>query len=254
MLEERNHRGRDRDHLARRDVHVVDVRGRNQLDLATLTSHGDPGVGEEVIGVDRRVRLSNDVTIFFVGGEVLDLFGDLTVDDLAVRRLDEAERVDPCVHRQRTDQADVRTFRSLDRAHTAVVAVVHVADLEAGTLTGQTAGAQRRKTALVGKTRQRVVLVHELRQLRSSEELLDRGNDRADVDQGLRRDRLDVLSRHPLAHHALHAGQAHADLVLNQLADRTQTTVTEVVDVVDLHRNLDAAGSGHDLVARMQVH
>ena len=60
------------------------------------------------------------------------------------------------------------------------------------------------------------------------------GDDRPDVDQGLRRDRLDVLGRHPLAHDALHAGQADPDLVLDQLADGAQAPVAEVVDVVDL--------------------
>ena len=67
-----------------------------------------------------------------------------------------------------------------------------------------------------------------------AEELLDGGDDRPDVDQGLRRDRLDVLGRHPLADDALHAGQADPDLVLDQLADGAQPTVAEVVDVVDL--------------------
>ena len=120
---------------------------------------------------------------------------------------------------------------------------MHVTDLEAGAVTGQTTGAERRQPALVGQTGQRVGLVHELRQLRGAEELLDRRDDGTDVDQGLRRDRLDVLGRHPLADDALHAGQAHADLVLDQLADRTQTTVAEVVDVVDLDGNLTPPGS-----------
>src|SRR5690606_21740388 len=114
-------------------------------------------------------------------------------------------------------QADVRAFRGLDRAHAAVVGRVDVADLEAGTLTGQTAGTQRGQTPLVGQARERVVLVHELRQLGRSEELLDRGHDGTDVDQRLRRDRLDVLRGHALAHHALHAGQADTDLVLDEL-------------------------------------
>ena len=61
-----------------------------------------------------------------------------------------------------------------------------------------------------------------------------------DVDQGLRRDRLDVLGGHPLADDALHVGQADPDLVLDQLADRAQPTVAEVVDVVDLDWHLDA--------------
>ena len=63
---------------------------------------------------------------------------------------------------------------------------------------------------------------------------LMRRHDGADVDQRLRRDRLDVLGGHPLADDALHPGQAGADLVLDQLADRAQAAVAEVVDVVDL--------------------
>ncbi len=102
------------------------------------------------------------------------------------------------------------------------------------------------------QTGKRVVLVHELRQLAGAEELLDRGDDGPDVDQGLRRDRLDVLSGHPLPDHALHPGHADPDLVLDQLAHGAQATVAEVVDVVGLHRNLDAARDGHRGLALVQ--
>ena len=246
VLQERDHGRGDRHHLARRDVHEVHLGGADVLDLTALAAHQN-ALLEELAGllVGRRVGLRHDVAVLLVGGQVVDLIGDDPVDDLAVRRLDEPERVDPGVHRQRTDQADVRAFRGLDRAHPAVVRRVHVAHLEAGPLTGQTTGAQRRQAALVGQTGQRVVLVHELAQLRRAEELLDRRHDGADVDQGLRGDRLDVLGGHPLAHDALHAAQADPDLVLDQLAHGAQAPVAEVVDVVDLDGHLDAAGCGH---------
>ena len=86
----------------------------------------------------------------------------------------------------------------------------------------------------MGQAGQRVGLVHELAELGGPEELLDARHDRPDVDQGLRRDRLDVLGGHPLADDALHPGQAGADLVLDELADGAQAPVAEVVDVVDL--------------------
>ena len=57
----------------------------------------------------------------------------------------------------------------------------------------------------MGEARERVVLIHELRELRGSEELLDRRGHGADVDERERRNRLDVLGRHTLAHNALHA-------------------------------------------------
>nr|AHE14888.1 hypothetical protein asmbl_9 [uncultured bacterium] len=233
VLEERDHRRRDRGHLPRRDVHVVDVLRGEVVDLTALGADQDALLGEPALRVQRRVRLGDDEAVLLVGGQVVDLVADHTVLDLAVRRLDEPERVDPAVGGQRADQADVRALRGLDRAHPAVVARVHVADLHAGPLTGQTTGAQRRQAALVGQAREGVGLVHELGQLAGAEELLDGGDDRPDVDQGLRRDRLDVLGRHPLADDALHAGEADPDLVLDQLTDGAQPAVPEVVDVVD---------------------
>ena len=62
--------------------------------------------------------------------------------DLLVRALDEAVLVDARVAGQRRDQADVRTFRRLDRADAAVVRRVNVADFESGALAGETARSQ----------------------------------------------------------------------------------------------------------------
>ena len=111
---------------------------------------------------------------------------------------------------------------------------VHVSDFHACAVTGQTARAQSGQTTLVGQTRQRVVLVHELGQLRGTEELLDSCHDGADVHQGLRGDSLNVLGGHALADHTLHTGQTGTDLVLNQLAHGADAAVTEVVDIVDV--------------------
>ena len=105
------------------------------------------------------------------------------LDDLAVRRLDEAEGVDLGVRAEAADQTDVRAFRRLDRADAAVVRVVHVADVEARALAAQTAWAEGRERALVRQLGQRVGLIHELRELAGAEELADRGHDRADVDK-----------------------------------------------------------------------
>ncbi len=134
---------------------------------------------------------------------------------------------------ERADEADVGTLGRLDGAHTAVVAEVHVADLEARPLTRQATGAERREAPAVGQARQRVDLVHELGELAGAEELLDGGDDRPDVDERLGRDGLDVLGRHALAHDPLHAGQADAHLVLDQLAHRADAAVGEVVLVVE---------------------
>jgi hypothetical protein len=72
---ERDHGRADRHHLARRDVHVVDLVGRDELDLATLAAHQHPGLGEVAFGRQRRVGLRDDVLVLLVGGEVVDLVG-----------------------------------------------------------------------------------------------------------------------------------------------------------------------------------
>ena len=140
------------------------------------------------------------------------------------------------VGRQRADQTDVRAFRRLDRADAAVVAVVHVAHVEAGAVAGQTARAERREAALVRQLGQRVGLVHELRELRAAEELAHRRDDRPDVDQRAGRRLVRVRDRHALPDHALHAQQADAELVLDQLADGAHAAVAQVVDVVRRRR------------------
>src|SRR5690606_16206000 len=90
------------------------------------------------------VRLGHVVTHLFHGREVDHLVGELAVHDLAIRALDEAVLVYAGERGQGVDQADVRTFRRLDGADAAVVRRVHVAHLEARTLTGQAARTQRR--------------------------------------------------------------------------------------------------------------
>src|SRR6185295_1811004 len=107
----------------------------------------------------------------------------------------------------------------------AVVGRVHVANLDRRALTRQATRAQGAQATPVRQTAQRVGLVHELRQLAGPEELLQRGDDRADIDDRLRRDRVRVLGREALADDALHPIQADPERLLDQLADGTQTAV-----------------------------
>src|SRR5207244_4005264 len=98
----------------------------------------------------------------------------------------------------------------------------------------QTAGAQGRDTPLVGDLGQRVVLVHELRKLGGTEELLHCGSDRLRVDHLLWHERLSLSDRQALLHGALDAYQTDTEGILRHLADAANTTVAEVVDVVHL--------------------
>ena len=233
VLEERNQRRGDRDELLRRHVHEVDLVRRNELDVAGMTHHHEI-VGEAALGVDRRVGLGDRVAALLHRREIDDLVGDAAVLHLAIGRLDEAVFVHPRKGRERIDQADIRPFRRLDRTDAAVMGRVHVAHLEAGALARQTARAKRRETPLVRDLRQRIGLVHELRELRRAEELAHRGRRRLGVDQVLRHHGVDIDRRHALLDGALHAQQADAILIFHQLADRAHAAVAEMVDVVDL--------------------
>ena len=110
---------------------------------------------------------------------------------------------------------------------------VHVAHFETGALAGQAARSKGRHAALVGQFRQRVLLVHELRELRGAEEFAHRGSHRLGVDQVMRHHGVDIDSRHAFLDGALHAQQADAELVFHQLAHRTHAAVAEIVNVVD---------------------
>src|SRR5699024_9242343 len=118
--------------------------------------------------------------------------------------------------------------------------------------TGQTAGAQSGHTALVGQLGQRVGLIHELAQGAAAEELLDGGGDRTDVDEGLGRDDVQILDGHALPDDTLHAGEANAELVLQQLTHAAQAAVAQVVDIVGsahaMGQAVEVVDGGHDVI------
>ena len=134
VLEERDHGRGYGYYLLRRNVHVVDFSLRHHGDLTLDASYGDLVVDEMSLSVERLVSLSNDHEVFVSCSEVLHLCGNdtLLLIDLAVRSLDESVLVDDPVSSKRSDKSDVRTFRSLDRAHSAVMRVMYVSDFHAG--------------------------------------------------------------------------------------------------------------------------
>src|SRR5207244_13359942 len=110
------------------------------------------------------VRLLHRVLLLLRRREPADLPRHAAVLHHAVRRLDETEIVDARVARQARDEPDVRAFRRLDRAHAAVLAVVHVAHLKARTLAREAARPEGREAAYVGELGEGVRMVHEPRQ------------------------------------------------------------------------------------------
>ena len=83
VLEERDEARRDRHHLARRDVHVVDLGRDDELDLLALATGDDALLDELLLRVQAVVRVGDDELVLLRGGQVVDLRGD---DAVATRR------------------------------------------------------------------------------------------------------------------------------------------------------------------------
>src|SRR5262249_9674559 len=94
-------------------------------------------------------------------------------------------------------------------------------------------GTERRETPLMRDLGQWVRLVHELRELARAEKFFQRRRHRLVVDELLRHQRLDVLEAHLFLDRTLHAHEADAEMVLDELADRAHAPVAEMVDVID---------------------
>ena len=138
MLKERNQRGGHRDHLLWRYVHEVNARWLNKFEAIALTAV-DALAHKVRVAIKLGVCLGNCVALLFVGGEVDHVGRDAALLDAAVWRLDEAELVDAAEGRERTDQSDVWSFWRFNWADAAVVAVVDVANVEAGALSRESA-------------------------------------------------------------------------------------------------------------------
>ena len=110
---------------------------------------------------------------------------------------------------------------------------MNVSDFKACTVAGQTARSQSGQTALVGNFRQRVVLIHKLRQLGRTEKFADNRSNRFCVNQILRLNVVQILRAHSFANGSFHPEQSHTILVFHQFADGTYTTVAEVVNIIN---------------------
>src|SRR5260370_844014 len=182
IFEERNQAGSHGNKLLRRNVDIVDFVAALQHEVTGLTAVDQFGRNLQAV-VERNVGLCHDVLVFFPRGkietvrfinnlaalqlfvEILDfvLLNDLagfkftvtSVDDLnvvddpaaldlAVGRFDKAVVVDAREAAQGANQPDVRAFRRFNRADTAVVRRVNVANFESRALARETARPKSR--------------------------------------------------------------------------------------------------------------
>ena len=246
MFQEGNKACGDGDDLLRRNVDVLDLLGFDFLEVSVLPGFDAFFQDKLAVLVPERVGLGDGVFFFFVSGQVDDLVRHFAVFNFEVRRFHEAVLVGLHVGAHGSDKTDVGAFRSLDRADAAVMAVVHVADLQTGAVSVQAAGAQSGQAALVGELGQGIQLIHELGKLGAAEEIAHKVGEDPRIDEFLRlRDLLLLtgrLVRHAVFYIAVHPGQGDAALVSDEFADRTDAAVAKVVDVVRFDIDLRMLG------------
>ena len=142
IFQEGNQCGCNGYYLLRRNVHQV-AAFRCDGKYVVLSAGSNTLAQEVALVIQGFVRLCNNVFIFFIGSHVNNFVGNALVFfiNYAVRSFHEAIFIDNSEGGQGANQADVRTFRGFNGAHTAIVGVVYVADFVACALTGQTARA-----------------------------------------------------------------------------------------------------------------
>ena len=260
VFEERNKARGDRSDLVRSHVHQIHLLGGNHREVGAFARLDTVGLQEVAFVVDRHVRLCDDLALLLFGRVIADVVivhVDLSVLDLPVGSLDESHRRNLRINAERRNQTDVRAFRRLDRAETAVMRVVYVSHLETGAVTRQTAGAEGRQTALVRNFGQRVDLVHELRELRSAEERVDHRRQRLGVDQVHRRKHLVVTHVHTLADRTRHTHETYRELIRQLFAHGAHAAVRQVVDIVHVGLGVDQLDqvfdNGDDILARQRA-
>src|SRR5437016_2806339 len=119
MFEEWDKAGGDRNKLLGRYIHVID-KARFHVDKIAFAAANN-AVGSEVgVFFNRRIGLSDNEGLLAIGGEIVEVSGDLAVFDFAVRGFEETEIVNAGKGCQRSDQADVGAFRGFDGANTAI--------------------------------------------------------------------------------------------------------------------------------------
>ena len=185
--------------------------------------------------IERFVSLSNDEFIFHIRCHITNLVGYFSVFliNLAERSFNKSIFIYASIGGEGRNKTDVWSFRRFNRTHTSIVAVVDVANLESGAFSRQTSRTERGKPSLMSKLRKRIVLIHKLRKRRRTEKFLNYGIYRAAVDKGGRSHLVNFIDAHFLPYAFFKTGEAYSELILKQFADRTDSSVSEMIYIVE---------------------
>ena len=235
VLEERNERSCNRGNLIGCNINEVYLLRRHNWEVC-LTA-GLHTCHSNMTGfILRSGSLSHGLVLFSLSRKINGRLVEhhLTIVYTLVRSLYETELVYLCIDAKRRNQTDIRTFRGLDGTEAAVVGIVDVSDLEACTLTRQTARTQSRDTTLMGQLGQWVGLIHELAQLIGAKERVDNRRKSLGIDKLSGGEHFVITHIHALTDSARHTCKTNTELIGELLSDSADATVRQVVDIVNL--------------------
>ena len=127
-----------REYHLRRYVHVIKHLTLILLSLFAETT-GNVLTNEMSLCVKCLIRLCYMVVILFICCHVNNFVGYTRIHricliNLTVRCLNKSVLIQLCIGCKGVDQTDVRSLRSLDRAHSSVMGIVNVSNLESGSV------------------------------------------------------------------------------------------------------------------------
>ena len=232
VFQERNQSGGDTHELFGRNVHQGRFVRRNVHEFRAAARNHALDENLARLAVLRHFGVRDRVFVFFVGAQEDDFVRNHALLDHDERRHQEAVIVDAAVNRQRHDQTDVRAFGRFNRADAAVMGRMNVADFEARAFAVQAPRSECTQAPFVRQLRQRVRLIDDLRQFAAGEEVFDARRDRLAVDQRARRHFPGVFQTHAFADTAAQLDHALAEFVHDQIFDRADAAVFQMIDVV----------------------
>ena len=109
---------------------------------------------------------------------------------------------------------------------------MNVANLKACAFTTQTARTECGKSAFVRQFAQRIMLIHKLRELRTSEKFFYRRNDGTNIYQELRSNNFGILNGHTLANDAFHSCHTDSELILQEFAHTANAPISQMIYIV----------------------
>ena len=181
MFKERNQCCGNGYNLSWRHIDVVHLVRKGHGGFVQVTSCHHV-INQFTLFIKCDIRLGNHVLTFFNGRQVFNITRHYTIDHFTIWCFQKTVIIGTRIHSQRVNQPDIWAFRRFDRADTAVMRRMHIAHLKTSAFASQAAWAQGRNTALMGDFRQRIVLIHKLRQLRTTKKLLDGSRYRLGID------------------------------------------------------------------------